>query len=543
MKKMRISCINTLVIIGTFLIFISSCKKEEKAQLSILLTSALTDIVTTTATCGGNITSDGGSTIFSRGVCWSTNSNPTIVDNKTSNGTGTGIFTSAITGLTPGATYYFRAYATNSIGTAYGNEVTITTTAALPTLTTTALSTITSISAISGGNITSDGGAAVTARGICWGTTQNPTIANSKSSEGTGSGIFSSNLITLTANTVYYVRAYAANSIGTAYGNQLSVTTLANLPTITTMVVTSITETAAICGGNIANDGGAAITGRGICWSINQIPTIEDRKTKNDIGTGSFTSSINELSSGTTYYLRAYAINALGIAYGGEVSFKTSGNYIGPVFNSNLTYGTLRDIDGNVYKTIKIGTQEWMAENLKTIHYRNGDPIPNVTDGSEWSDLTKGAYCDNKNNINNSATYGRIYNWFAVTDSRNIAPIGWHVADNYEWTTLVTYLGGTSVAGGKLKEKGTNHWVIDDNNDGASNETGFTAIPGGGRNFDGGFYAPGNATCCWWTSTEGNINSACCRFIFYDLVLRNSDGCYYGIRLKELGAPVRCIKD
>ena len=152
------------------------------------------------------------------------------------------------------------------------------------------------------------------------------------------------------------------------------------------------------------------------------------------------------------------------------------------VFNPDKEYGMVRDIDGSEYKTIVIGNQTWMAENLRVTHYRNGDPIPNVTGNEEWSRLTTGAYCNYNNTTNPDtiATYGRLYNWYAAIDSRKIAPEGWRVATAEDWDTLVNYLGGYRVAGRKLKEAGGFHWdwVINYSDD---NSSGFTALPGGWR--------------------------------------------------------------
>jgi uncharacterized protein (TIGR02145 family) len=151
------------------------------------------------------------------------------------------------------------------------------------------------------------------------------------------------------------------------------------------------------------------------------------------------------------------------------------------VFNPGLTYGTMTDQDGNEYKTIVIGTQTWMAENLRTTKYRDGTAIPNITDKTAWEALTTGAYCNynNTTSADTIATYGRLYNWYAATDSRNIAPAGWHVPTDAEWETLIYYLGGFRVAGGKMKETGTTHWISP--NTGATNESGFTALPSGLR--------------------------------------------------------------
>ena len=196
--------------------------------------------------------------------------------------------------------------------------------------------------------------------------------------------------------------------------------------------------------------------------------------------------------------------------------------------------GTVTDIDGNLYYTVKIGEQWWMLENLRVTHYRNGDAIPNVTDDAEWEGLSTGAYCDYDNDPANVATYGRLYNWYAVGDSRNIAPAGWHVPSDDEWQTLVDYLGGSSVAGGKMKEAGTTHW--NPPNTGATNESGFSALPGGYRihygSFDMGFYT------YFWSSTEYSSSYAWYRSLNYINSQVGRD--YYD---KRLGISVRCVRD
>jgi hypothetical protein len=228
MKKLINSLISSFIIVGVLLMFLNSCKKDNNStQMPTLATASVTNITQTTASCGGTITDDGGGEITARGVCYSTSSNPTVADSKTSNGTGTGSFTSSITGLSPNTTYYLRAYATNSAGTAYGNELTFTTSEniSLPTVSTNNTTDITYNSAICGGNITNNGGADITARGVCWNTTQNPTTSDNKTSDGTEPGSFTSSITGLSPNTTYYVRAYATNSMGTAYGSQINFTT------------------------------------------------------------------------------------------------------------------------------------------------------------------------------------------------------------------------------------------------------------------------------------------------------------------------------
>ena len=196
--------------------------KNGKAVVVIpsISSNTVTSILSTTANGGGTITYDGGNPVTERGVCWNTSSAPTIANSKTSDGPGGGMYSSSITGLTSGTLYYLRAYATNSAGTAYGNEITFTT-LTLPILTTASLTSISSTSAVSGGNITSDGGSAITERGVCWNTTGSPTIASPKTSNGTGTGSFTSSISGLTAGNTYYVRAYATTGLGTAYGNEL----------------------------------------------------------------------------------------------------------------------------------------------------------------------------------------------------------------------------------------------------------------------------------------------------------------------------------
>jgi uncharacterized protein (TIGR02145 family) len=307
------------------------------------------------------------------------------------------------------------------------------------------------------------------------------------------------------------------------------------LPELTTANVSVITQTTAQCGGNITSGGGATVTARGVCWSTDPTPTVADNITTDGTGTGSFTSSIAGLTGNTPYYVRAYATNSAGTGYGDEVSFTTLSSS-----------GTVTDIDGNVYQTVTIGTQVWMAENLKVTHYRNGNVIPNVTVGNTWSDLTTGAYCEYNNDVNNVATYGRLYNWYAVDDSRGIAPAGWHVPTDEEWKQMEMYLGmsqseadgvgyrGTD-EGGKLKETGTTHWSSP--NTGATNESGFSALPGGFRYYDSTFFNIGSHAG-FWSSSEYSSGYAWFRFLTY--VDSEVPRYHYD---KHYGSSVRCVKD
>jgi len=309
----------------------------------------------------------------------------------------------------------------------------------LAVLSTSSASNITSTSAQLGGNITDNGGSSITMRGICWATHSVPTVSDSITSDGSGSGAFTSSLNALFANTTYYVRAYAINSSGTAYGNEVSFTTSKGMPTITTTAVTNIAPLSAKSGGNILSDGGASITARGVCWSTSAHPTISDFKTSDSIGTGSFTSTLTPLASQTLYYVRAYATNSYGTAYGNEISFTAS------------TANTVTDIDGNVYPYVVIGNQTWMASNLRTTHFNNGEPITNGLTGFDWyantasssSGGTIPAYTFPNGDSTTNNAYGKLYNNNAVNDSRNACPMGWHVSSFDDWDTLLVHQGMT----------------------------------------------------------------------------------------------------
>jgi len=204
-------------------------------------------------------------------------------------------------------------------------------------------------------------------------------------------------------------------------------------------------------------------------------------------------------------------------------------------YNNVNMPATVTDIDGNVYHTIRIGTQIWMVENLKTTKYRNGNPIPNVTDSTAWNNLTTAAYCHYNNDANNSTTYGFLYNWAAVVDTDSIAPKGWHVPAQTEWTTMTTFLGNVNNVGGMLKETGTTHWQTP--NAGANNGSLFTALPGGERLSHGKFTGIG-ATGAWWSSTHDGTYDAWGRYINYNdsAIFRYDD-------TRKVGLSVRCVMD
>ena len=295
-------------------------------SLATLVTDAASNISYTTATSGGNITYSETS-VTAKGVCWSTSQNPTTSNSKTTDGTGTGSFTSTITGLAANTTYYVRAYATNTAGTSYGSEVTFTSLPpAIASFGTTSYASVTGNAATISSTISSDNGATVNARGICWSTSSNPTISNNTQAYGSGGvGAYAITLTSLEAQTTYFVRSYATNSVGTAYSNEVSfTTTVRTLPTLITTAMSAITSTSATSGGNISNLGSTSVTAKGICYSTSPNPTIANTIV-NQTGstTGAFTSNMVSLTTNTTYYVRAYATNGSGTAYGNEISFTT----------------------------------------------------------------------------------------------------------------------------------------------------------------------------------------------------------------------------
>ena len=638
--------------------------------------------------------------VTSRGFCYGTSSNPTINGQHTTNGSGTGNFTATLSGLTAGTTYYVRAYATNAAGTMYGAQTDFTPQAP-PIVTTNSISSITVGSAMGGGNVTSQGTSSVTARGVCWSTSHNPTLADVHTTDGVGTGSFVSNITGLTISTTYYVRAYATNSAGTSYGNEVSFTTLysnpddglpcpnaatvtdrdgniyntlqlgsqcwikenlrtthyadntvipaskndeysdiepyryapgqdeslvitcgylynrpavmygdsssslnpsgvqgicptgwhvpslaewtqltdyvssqsqyvcggnsmniakalaanigwngsyggdichpaymlssnnatgfsmlpagysrvvtsnlfpyvdcpslgseayfwsttyhaydalanppahqykaircygsqigsyynygnrgysvrclrndgdsliGELPIVTTSVVSNITALTATCGGNVISDGGTTVITRGICWGTSHNPTIAGNHTSDGSGMGNFTSLISGLSDGITY-VRAYATNSLGTSYGDEVIVTPNEGQPCPGIS------TVTDANGNVYNTVQIGSQCWMKENLRSTKYADNTPI---SQGTSSTILTNGAhwyYPANDSTV--QSIYGLLYNWNAVMRNspsstsnpsgvQGICPIGWHVPSYAEWVQLTDYVSSQS---------------------------------------------------------------------------------------------------
>jgi len=304
-----------------------------------VFTASISNITGSSASGGGNVSYCGTSSVTARGVCWGTSSNPTISSYHTTDGSGSCPFTSSLSGLSAGVTYHVRAYATNTQGTAYGNDVTFTTLSP-PTVTTSSVTNITANSATGYGDVTVDNGSTVTSRGVCWNTSANPTISPYHTTETGTTGTFSSNIMGLSQGTIYHVRAYATNAGGTAYGDDVTFTTL-GLPTVSTASISNIQTNTASSGGNVTADGGISVTARGVCWSTSTSPsTALSTKTTNSSGTGTFWSNMTNLTDGTTYFVRAYATNSVGTAYGSNVTFTTLTATTTTVNTASSVYGS-----------------------------------------------------------------------------------------------------------------------------------------------------------------------------------------------------------
>jgi len=302
---------------------------------------------------------------------------------------------------------------------------------------------------------------------------------------------------------------------------------------VETGLITDISYHSCSVEGTILDISKNGIDQYGFCWAVTEDPTIENNKTQlgSKNSTGNFHGIITGLLQKTTYYIKAYATNSQGTAYGEQMSFRTT---------LNVTNSPVSDVDGNVYNTVTIGTQTWMAENLKTTKYNDNTPIPLVTNNVVWSGLSTPAYCWYNNNATAFlTTYGALYNWYVVDTAgnggKNVCPTGWHTPDSTEWTTLTVYLGGENVAGGKLKEFGTFNWLSP--NTGATDESGFTALPGGCRFYDGTF-GDLSSEGCWWSSTKGSRGGAYYWYLFYS----NSSMYRYSYETQS-GFSVRCLKD
>jgi uncharacterized protein (TIGR02145 family) len=347
-------------------------------------------------------------------------------------------------------------------------------------------------------------------------------------------GVGSSNGVTR------YYKAFGKNSKGIGYGQEFSylTTTQTSLATVTTTSVSSVTSNSATVEGYVTSDGGSNVTERGFAYGTETTPTTDNNAVYSGQGIGLFSRNLTNLAALTPYYLRAYAANSLGIAYGNQVTFTTTS---APSFPCGTS--TVIDVDNNTYNTVQIGTQCWTKSNLRVSKYRNGDNIPTGLDNSpNWSNTTSGTYAVYNNTSANDGIFGKLYNHYAVMDSRGLCPTGWHIPTDVEWNQLVNYLGGNNVAGGALKNTEIypvpGGWLAP--NDGALNSSGFTAMPGGYVGF-GGIYGGFAGYGHWWTSTL-TFNGANTSALRIQLSYGSSGVGSFGTAL-IYGCSVRCLKD
>ena len=622
-------------------------------------TSPVSNISSTSVTCGGNVTSAGGAPVTARGLCWSTQHNPSVEDNQINNGSGTGSFSSSITGLASNITYYVRAYATNQYGTVYGAEVTFTTPInpngdehscqGTPTVTDIDGNVYNTVqiggqcwlrenlktTRYSDGASISQGNSSSTTVGYWNYPNDDPStkqtygllynwrtvMGESSSTDAIPSGVqgicptgwhvpsdaewtvlsdyvsnyggnnisfFSASLAGCGANNyndadfgnyayfwstteyggssafcryLYYDGTNMSRGDRSKYYRQ-SVRCLRNedntslLPTVTTKNITNIGSSTATCGGNVTSTGGATVTARGVCLSTTPHPTVNDFHTTNGSGSGNFNSNLTGLVSNITYYVRAYATNSYGTVYGNEVSFTIPVNPNGDALSCPGA-ATVTDVDGNVYNTVKIGNQCWMRDNLRTTKYADGTPISQ----GGYSSLTTAYWRYPNSDSTTKQPFGLLYNWKAVMGAatssdaipsgvQGICPTGWHVPSSSEWSQLMTHVSGQSgyVCGNNNNqiakafaftsgwENSTSNCAVG-NGQTSNNATGFGAMATGyyDGSYDRGF---GYYTYLWSSTGNGGSKAYNC-YLYYS---------YNNVRLTSNGSlsyyySVRCLRD
>lgn len=362
--------------------------------------------------CTCKIVFDGGSEITKKGVCWNlygsptdSYSNNTIISDSEEND-----FEIEIINLNPATQYYIRSFAYNDKGRSYSNEVTTTTKSTIPTVNTIETSNITRTSFVSGGNVINDGGSPVTSRGVCWNKIGNPTIEDSKTIDGGDIGQYSSSIDNLEMGTQYYIRAYATNQNGTNYGDAvISSTVAASVPELSTLDLVPNLNNSATLNCSISDDGGLSIIEKGFCWNTINTPTIEDNKLVIDDSSFDLFDDITNLNDTTTYYVRAYAINSMGIAYSNEKSFYSTNRLVETWFDGTTFYNASNypniNYKGNIYyypiisenkmtwyqaidycsNIVAYGYSDWVLPNSYEISVIQDNPEITIPDGSYWT--------------------------------------------------------------------------------------------------------------------------------------------------------------
>lgn len=526
-----------LFLMLSLIAFLASCKQEELLKVTKLNTGTIDPLSITfnSATAKGSFITIGND-VSDFGHCWGTSLNPTTSDFiYTVNGTAQGPIVSYLTNLNENSTYHVRAYAIDNGNPVYGDNVTFKTNEyGLPGLTTMDVTSIGQTTASSGGNVSSDGGTPITAKGVCWSTLENPTIAlTTKTNEGSGTGQFTSSITGLKANTPYYLRAYATNGKGTSYGGQKFFTTLpASYISIKSPAKDSLWEMGFI---------------KQIVWEDNisenvKIELLKPGSAPQDIvlsiaSNGSYNWSIPEsLSGGNNYAIKISNVN--------NSSICDTSDYF-------EIFGKISDIEGNKYRIVKIGNQWWMRENLRSTRYADNYQIPVITGNTNWNNLTTDdiGCCYFNDNTSYGSDYGVLYTWVTamkgnyIEKTQGICPTGWHIPSDAEWKDLEKYLG-MSVAnadatgwrgndeGNVLKETGIVHWTSSN----GTNLKGFTAM-GSGYRTDAGVSNGLKIYASYWVSNYSGFN-AWCRQLHNDVGTINRN-----LVTWLNGYSVRCVKD
>ncbi len=421
MRILKLFILLSIVLLG--------CKTEEPQNPPTVITKVASDVTLKNATLNGEVTEEGFSATTDRGFVFSEkNTNPSVSDTKVQSGYGKGVYSIVLDKLPVNTKYYYKAYATNTKGTAYGEVQSFTTADySLSSLTTELPKSVGYTTAELGGIITNDGGAAISERGVCFGLNPNPTIADNKVISGKGLGSYTLNAVNLKDNSKYYARAYAINVKGTAYGNEQTFTTIEfKFPTFVNKEANSIGSTSFMVGSDITDDGGTDIVERGFCYSTSANPTISDLKVKIGNGKGAYFSTIESLKENTIYYVRPYAINSKGVGYGSQQTIKTIAQ---SAVSTNLKEGILAyyPLDGNANDASGNGINlivKGVELNLKTLGLdRNG--ISNRCVGSNgWGGLISTSKInDSKNGFSVSYWSKSLYSIIKDGNLTTIKPI------------------------------------------------------------------------------------------------------------------------
>ncbi len=601
------------------------------ASAPTVVTEAASDVAEEVASLNGSISSDGGETVTASGFRWGALADLSDAQDLVGSGTG-GAFTSNLTGLTAGTTYYFTAFATNAGGTAYGDTLSFETAAA--SLFTCGASTVTfsgydyatveigsqcwfaenlrstsynddvvipSGLSNSAWQSTTEGAMTIYGEGgadeetnlatygrlynwygvntgkLCpsgwhvpsdeeWttltghlgsdaGTRMKASASDSPAWDGTNSSGFSAlpggfrdtgngfffnqgadgywwtssldgpnaSLIYLTTGNPNFGLASTNQGTGFSVRCVQDAAATASVPTVVTSAASDVAEEAATLNGSISSDGGDAVTASGFRWGA--LADLSDAQDLAGSGTsGAFTGNLTGLTAGTTYYFTAFATNAGGTAYGDTLSFETAASSLFTCGTSAVTF------DGHDYATVEIGSQCWLAENLRSTSYNDGEMIPDDVYNEEWTTTTQGATALYDGSEINGDTSGRLYNWYAV-NSGKLCPVGWQVPTDAEWTTLTDQLGGESDAGELMKSSAS-----DDPSWNGTNSSGFSGLPGGLRDASGPYYQH-NTYGYWWSSSSDSDNT------WYRRLGSASDGVHRAIAdSPQLGLSVRCIQ-